>query len=652
MLAPQWTWWACVPILLVAFAVLYLPGAAALAALRLRLWTVVAATPLVTVTLVGAGGLLAWAVHLPWTPLTFVALALALVAGAFAAGRRWSGPGLLPTRLDAHRAGAVLLAGLIIGRTIQTAAIKPGNFPQNPDMIFHLDLTRWFVEHASASSLDASLGVASPVQFYPAALHGIAATVGMITGAPPIITLTCVELLFVCLAWPAALIALLAALGRATCRTTWLAGILAAALPVFPYRLIGYGPLWPFDAGLALAPVWLALLVEAAHPGDERLVGKRALVLAAITLPGMALLHAGVALTLLIPTWYLGNEWALAPDNARLLGRLRHPLRLLAALWLPAFVALGSVAAPEGMRTVTDALPVGWGQALGEGARLWGGGTDATLAAAVVLLVVMLIGAGLAVWRGTWWIAATALTTAVLALLLHAFGTDWARWLFWPWQNVVERLRVVTGMFGIVLAVLGLEALADVLRHRAGRPRGTEPGVGRPSARWTPLVPFVLCLALATWCTWVSAATSRVTLGNYYRGAARIPWLTSTEADALRAISQALPDDAVVVADPYNGGTFLAVVGPEQLLLPTEKTNDDDRTLITASLDKAGSDPAVCAALARHHADYVMVGGDPASPTRQGKNYTALDRAALQPGFVRVAQAKPYTVYRIDACRR
>ena len=633
MLAPEWTWLASVPVFWVAFAVLYLPGVALLAALRLRLWTVVAAAPLVTVTLIGVGGLLFWAVGAPWAPATFAGWVAALLACAVLIGRRWPGPGLAPGLLDAHRAGAVLLAAAIIGRVVQLAAVRPGNFPQNPDMIFHLDLTRWFVEHASVSSLDASLGVASPVQFYPAALHGVAATVAMVTGAPAIIALTCVQLLFVAVAWPAALIALLDALSPPTWQRLWLAGLLATALPVFPYRLLGYGPLWPFDAGLALVPVWLALLLLAARPTDGRPLAAGPLLLAVATLPGLALLHAGVALSVLIPAWFIANEWALSGRTAAL-GRLRPPVRLVLALSLPALVALGAVGAPEGMVVATNQAPAPWPQVLAEAGRLWGGGTDLTQAAAAVAIALMVIGAAVTL-RHSPWLAATVVTFAALAVLLHLMGTGWARWLFWPWQNVAERLRVITGAFGVVLAVCGLAWLATL--------------AGAERLRRASLVSFVGALALASWLSSVSFATSRTTLGNYYRGAARIPWLTAAEADALRRISDALPDDAVVIADPYNGGTFLAVVGPERLLIPTEKTNSDDLQLIVDTLDLVGGDERVCDVLAEHRAFYLMTGGDPASQAWNG-DYSSFDRAARQPGVTYLMTAEPFTLYRIDAC--
>jgi len=633
MLAPEWTWWACLPVLLVTAVVLYAPGVAVLAALRLRAWTVVAAAPLVSVTLVGLGGLLAWAGGVPWTPATYAALSVLLVGAAWAIGRRRPGPGLGLTRLDAHRFGAVVLAAAIIGRVIQVAAVRPGNFPQNPDMIFHLDLTRWFVEHLSASSLDASLGVASPVQFYPAALHGVAATVSLATAAPPIIALTCVQLLFVCVAWPAALLALLAALTPATWQGTWLAGLLATAVPVFPYRLIGYGPLWPFDAALALVPVWLALLVAATRPPEGRTLAPGPLLLALATAPGLALLHSGVALTVVIPGWFLAGQWALSRATAGL-GRGRTPLRLAVALSLPALVALGAVRAPEGMVVATNQAPAPLPQVLAEASRLWGGGTDATWAAAVVLIVLMGLGAVAGLRHAAWLIATTA-TFAVLAILLHLLGTDWARWLFWPWQNVVERLRVVTGAFGIVLASLGLAWVATL--------------GGAERLRRASYAAFVACAALAAWLSSVSFATNTTTLGNYYRGAARIPWLTAAEADALREVSRALPDDAVVIADPYNGGTFLAVVGPERMLIPTEKTNSDDLQLITDRLDRLATDPRVCRVLAEHAAFYLLTGGDPASRAWHG-DYSSFERAAGLPGVTPLLTAGPYTLHRIDAC--
>lgn len=642
MLAPTWTWWSCLPVALVAVGVLFGPGAGVLALLGLRRWVAVSAAPLVTVTLVGSGGLAFGLSGLPWTPLTAALLAAVVLAGAWAVGRRRPGPAREPLAApDAHRALATALAAVIIVAVVVQAAGRPGNFPQNPDMLYHLDLTRWFVDHATASSLDTSLGTAGP-QFYPAALHGVAATVAVVTGAPAIIALTCTELAFVAVAWPLGLFALLDALGRLTVRSAWPAALLATAFPIFPFRLLGYGPLWPFDAGLALVPVWLALLAHAADAG-ARPLAPRPLLVALAVFPGLGLLHAGVALTALIPAGFLAVEWAFSGASVGL-GRARTAVRVLALGALPALVWLGVLAAPAAMVTVTTAEPAGYATAIADALRLWAGGTsgprawpggpDQQLLASA--LQVALIGAGVlavAVARKGWWLVATTAATGFLALQLDALGSQWARWLTWPWQNVEERLRAATGLFGIILACIAVAWFTGLGGRRTRRA-----AVGSA---------LVLAALLST----VAFATDRVTLGNYYRGAARVPWLTSAEADALRALSAVLPDDAVVVADPWRGASFLQAIGPERMFIPTEKTNNDDIRLVAGQLDRAAHAPAVCDALRRAGASHLITGGDPAG-SDGGVSYVGFERAADAPGFVVVAREGPYTLFRIDACAR
>lgn len=642
MLAPAWTWWTTVPIFAVAFLVLYLPGVAILAALRVRLWRVIATAPLVTFTLVGVGGLAAWATHLPWTPVTFVVVTLLAVAPAVALGRHRDPAALRPTRLDAHRAAATLLAAVLIVRVVIQAAGAPGNFPQNPDMIFHLDLTRWFVEHASASSLDASLGVGPATQFYPAALHGLAATICTLTGAPPIIALTCLQLVILGLAWPAALLALLGEFTRPTPCLAWLAALLATAFPIFPFRLVGYGPLWPFDAGLSLLPAWLALLVAAFRAHDGRPLSWRPLALAALTLPGLALLHAGVALTALIPSYFLLTNWAFGKGSDKL-GRHRTWVRIVAAASWPAFVGLGAVAAPKAMVVSTDFPAAGYAKAMADVARLWAGGqsgpklpggVDLQLAASLVLWALIVAGAASLVRRGTWWPVATVLLTGLMAVQLGALGSGWARWLTWPWQNVDERLRVITGLFGVVLAAIGLDAVRRLVGDRLGRP-------GRIAALAASVVVAVVA-------SLISASTSSVTLSNYYAGYPR-GWLTKAEAEGLQAISAKLPDDAVVVATPWNGASYLQAIGPERVLIPTEKTSSPDIEVVAEGLAH-GTTPAVCRVLDAHGARWLITGGVSAV-AEPPSTYAGFDRAPDAGGFTKVLDAGPYTLFEITGCR-
>ena len=157
-------------------------------------------------------------------------------------------------------------------------------------------------------------------------------------------------------------------------------------------------------------------------------------------------------------------------------------------------------------------------------------------------------------------------------------------------------------------------------------------------------------LIVAAVLSWVAWTTDAVTLNNYANGRGFRPWLLAKEADSLRVMSDALPDDAVVVASPWNGANFIQALGPEHAFIPTEKSDNADISLIAARLDQAAHDPEVCRILTAHRASYLIVGGDPASTSVRTKLFASFDRAAHADGFEKVLEASPYTLYKITAC--
>jgi len=633
MLAPEWTWAGFAPVWLAAALLLFAPGAALGLALRVPRHLAVALAPLVTTTLIAVAGLAFGAARLPWTAVTAGALLGAVTAASgvvlLVAARRGAARPPLDRRGALHWAGAVAASCAAITWVLVGAAGAPGNFPQNPDMVYHLGLTRWFVENGTVSSLQTRLGDLGVAAFYPAALHGVAATLCLLAGVPAIIGLTAVQFVVVGLVWPVGLLALVRAVASWTPRTLWLAAPVAAAFPIFPYRLVGYGPLWPLDASYAALPAWLALVVWATGPGlpiRRRLVAWGAAGASAV---GLLLLHLAALFTAAAPVWFLLLARVFAPGWGATRTR-RVAARAAVAASLPLAWAAAWRVAPAGMVANSDKQAVGWERALVAASRLWGDGTVWTWRAEGALLALILIGAAVAA-RRSWWLAASVAVLSPLPILLDAVGTAAAPWLTWPWYNVAERLRAAVIVLAAPLAVAGLARLAGLGGRRVSRAL------------------FVGCLALATAAAWFGMAASRVTLTNYYAGRAKTPWLTQQGAEALRAISALLPDDAVVIANPWNGATYLSALGPEHVLIPSEKAAEPDFALLGAELDHAAGDPRVCSILERDKAFYLIVGGTPAMTTGRG-TYPAFERAAQAPGFALLYAGGPYRLYRITAC--
>jgi hypothetical protein len=76
-----------------------------------------------------------------------------------------------------------------------------------------------------------------------------------------------------------------------------------------------------------------------------------------------------------------------------------------------------------------------------------------------------------------------------------------------------------------------------------------------------------------------------------------------------------------------------------------------DRELVADDLYLAASRPDVCAAVRRVGVTYVLTGGPNQLLNLAGRNtFAGVDQVPGSSGFVQVATAAPYTLWRITAC--
>ncbi|WOP20098.1 DUF6541 family protein [Raineyella sp. LH-20] len=651
MLAPEWTWWDASPVILVAVALLWLPGAALASGLGAGRWPTVAIAPVLTGSLVTVGGVLFGWAGVAWRPASFliwlvgvpaVVWGVRLLVTALRRGsrRRIGGLGVADPPVWAVVAGLVTAA--FIGTcVIALSAGAPGNVPQGNDTIYHLALLRSFVDSGNISSptADAVNNPTAPA-FYPALLHGLAASVMMLTHAPGPIALHAVLVAATALVWPVGLMFLVHAVLGADRRLVYLTGALSWVFSSFPAGLLGYGPVWPTVLGYAYVPAVVAIFAIGLRQVMSRSTAVVAVVLLALMVPGLVVAHVsaffvaaiGALLLTLAATW----RHARVVTGA---ARRGHPVSAIRR-WLPfGMVVLGAVAAFAVLTVVAPSgmVETAYGrttlsQGLVAAVTLWGPPRSRLTLAGTVLLVVTVLGAVTMIRRKVGgWLAVGWVGLALLGFLAHVqpAGRFWP--LTWPWYNVPARIQGTAAVFGVPLVAYGMSALlAGAARVRVTRMRRV--GV--------VVVQVVLALLVA-----VQAVNGVRMLQPYYVPRANNVWITAEEADDLRQFSAMLPDDAVVAADPFTGAAFLAVVGPERTFIPTEKAYSPDMTLVSEGLTRVRVDPTVCQAVQRNRIDYAITGG-----RRTLEAYGGIDRVGPADGFVQVAQAGPYTLWRVPAC--
>ncbi len=635
-------WLEALPAIAVAVLVLFVPGVVAALLLRCRPATALGVGPALSVTAISLGGVAAALAGIGWSvgTLTLVVAALWVLAGLAGLVRRLR-PSEPADSLWPMLVGAALALAAVAVVLVPISGTADG-FPQHPDTVFHLSATRWMLEQGDISALHAA-GYASQsgTGFYPAAFHGVAATVAQLSGATVVTSVSATALVSAGLVWPVGLMLLARRVLGPGVAVTVTAALASVAFSAFPYWFLGYGVLWPNLLGQALLPALLATVVALVWGPDRW----SAAVLLALGLPGLALAHPNAFIALALLSLVIGVV-ALATLAWQ---QRRRPLRSAAALGGIA-LGLGAAAVVWALATTrADAMrasnPPGpempWSEALLDVLLF------APRAATYQWVPAVLVVCGAVVLavrhRRSLWVLAGFLFAAGLYLCTTAVDTQATRLLTWPWYNNPPRLAALMVVPAALLATAALAAAVEGVRSLAAR-RRRRMGAAAATA--------VVCAAYLVVSLGGDVRAHQGLLDNYFDENAKSAWVTDDELDALRAIGRLLPADAVVAANPWNGGSYLYLVSGRRLLFPSEKAmTEGDLELLGRRLDDIGTDPKVCAAARRHDVTFVMTGGQPSDSTaRRQRMYAGLETVSLSPAFEYVGGSGPYRLFRVTAC--
>ena len=278
--------------------------------------------------------------------------------------------------------------------------------------------------------------------------------------------------------------------------------------------------------------------------------------------------------------------------------------------------------------------------------------TSAPELTAIVWPLALLVVIGYAsAWRRPrlWWVAVTH--TAVGALYVVTVSQDLSRMrydLTGFWYSDAYRLGGFLMITGLPLAGIGACALADALAHAL-------PGAARTvrTVTWVRATLTVVVVAVLTWQSQGGAAMSDNLrrFGLTFLVTDDSQSLTANELAIVSQLPELLDPDDVVLADPWMGGS-LAYALTGVTTLPRHLTSYDATSpaleVLMDSLDDVSVDPEVCPALEELGVDYVL----------DFKGRTILDgpRAAglsdIRPrdGFEPILMIGDSTLYHITAC--
>jgi hypothetical protein len=552
------------------------------------------------------------------------------------------------------------LAAILNGGRMLAAIGSPDSFSQTFDNVFHLNAIRYILDTGSGSSL--TIGSMTGGGFYPAAWHDLVSLLLQLGGGSIPEAVNVVNLCIGALVWPAGCLYLTRVFAGPQPAPLLCAGILSAAFGAYPLLMIDFGVLYPNFLALSLLPVALAFGVHTLGVARSATGRFHALwVLLGGLIPGLSLAHVSGTMTMLpllapaaIIAWW---RWNTDPTkHGRLWGHAGARISLLVGALGAAVVLWIVVRPPEAAATW---LPVA-SPAQGVWDVLTSSGINRPESWAVMLF--SLIGLAVVVYqRRQLWLAGAYVAGASLFLTAVSMRPGRIRtFLTGVWYNDPQRLAAILPIVILPVAVVGTMYAWDFLWRR-GRLLGDRWTQRNNSAflrsaastgRLATAVVAALALVLATQQANVQAA--QASAANKYSIGPNSPLVSADELAVLERLGSEVPDDAVIVGNPWNGSSLAyAIANRHTLQLHILGATSHDEELIYARLNQAASDPQVCAAVRRLGAEFVLDFGHFEVNDGEGRsiNFDGLDDLAA-PGVAEPMDSEgSATLYRITACR-
>ena len=281
---------------LVAAAILFVPGALMVRALGPSWAAAVPLAPVVSVALCGTLAVVYSLAGVPASPVTLFApmLVVGVLLMTFRRGRATSrcevvdvsGELSLRVRHDrgpswsAASIAVAVVAALLVTTVVFLANIgSPESYLNNYDSAFHLSRVRSFVDTGDYAQLSNG--------FYPSAWHAVAAMTCWVTGCGAASGIHASIVAFIVLVFPSGVFYFLATLFPDRPRRVFLGSLFCLCVAFFPWRIMLFGPLYPNIASFALMPAVVALFIRLIGPGKN--ASGRGLCGALFVLGGVAL---------------------------------------------------------------------------------------------------------------------------------------------------------------------------------------------------------------------------------------------------------------------------------------------------------------------------------------------------------------------------
>ncbi|MCT1395312.1 hypothetical protein M4D51_06190 [Microbacterium sp. p3-SID338] len=630
---------------LAVVGVVLIPGLLASFALGFRGLAAVALAAPAGTTVIVLASIAAPMLGLPWgaLPVAIVALGILgviIVLRLTLLRSRAARP--VPRALS--RAGVLALIGAVLIAIIQFLIVigAPDNFSQTFDNIFHLNAIRYALDTASASPLTVGAMTTAPsgnLPFYPTGWHAVAALAVQLTGASIPVASNAVMIFFGAFVWPVSMLLLTRSLFGASTPVLVTGAAVSVALPAYPLLLVEYGVLFPYMMALSMIAVPVAFIIDASAMTiwTQRWV---LLLGAAGTVPAIAIAHpSGLVALLLFVALVLAVRWVqLMRSEASSRSKI---IATVAILVLGALLAVAWYV----LRPSADARTWGTtetvGQAVGEvlTVSVWAAPVNLVVAALVA------VGAVVAVRRRSAsdmialsFLFAAAALYIVVSALPYALPRDM---LTGVWYNNAPRLAALLPMTWVPLAAIGGHRLWTLLSPRLAR---MSPRLARGVGATVAVLVLVVVPQAATMRQAVASAQGAFAVTDGSR------LVTTDELALLERLDAHVPEDAVILGSPWTGTALAYALADRQVVMPhTLMDVTEDMSVVLDRLDSARPSDALCGALDRLGAEYVLDFGE--QEINDGVHvYRGLDRLESSDAVEEVDAVGDAVLYEIVLC--
>lgn len=610
------TWFLLFPPLLLAVGILAIIGLPLSLALRLRGYFAIAAAIPAAFAAIALSSIIGPMLGFEWNILSpFVVTILASIVLLVIS--KWVGPRqtvpLSPRQVLVPLAAAAL-GGITVATTLMMSMKNPDAVSQTYDANFHLNAVQLILDTSSASPFAMDLAAPGTNAFYPTVWHAFVVLIVQLSGASIPLATNAAVFTVCAVVWPLGAVALGRAFAGPSARVSVITGVLSAAFPSFPLVLAGYGVLYPNLLSVALIPyaaVGIMQLLSLAQARRSEFTSAGAAWLLFLAATGSAILAHPNAIHIML-LWLAGpviwviirafrregiSDW----NGLQRLSRLRPVLRRLTSLAaLIVYIALLVAAWYVGH---TGDNP--WGGSHGPFGALRDalGMTPHLEGHAWPVTVLFLIGAILILRiRSLRWALLSGAVLLGAYVIADGFApAEWRTALLLPWYSDPWRLAALIWLAALPIAVIGASAAWSIARigvlstaHRVSK------------ASWFRNAAAIVAIAFLLASTQGAGAFAGTRyVSSQYEATSSARLLSPDERDLIERLPSHLPEDAVIINNPWNGGALAYALAGVPVLTPhTGSTYDQRIEELIAYLGE--DDPRACGLANEVHAFYVL----------------------------------------------